>query len=77
MSARGQVRCYHGRLRSVPDVVVNVRAESPGKARAEIARMARDAAYHADVTDVQVRVGEWIHGFSVWLEHPSRSAGAP
>lgn len=58
---------FHGRWKKMPDVVVNVRAPTAGKARAMIAAKAQDAGYNAIVPEIQVRVGQWITGFSVWL----------
>lgn len=56
----------------MPQVVVNVFAATPGKARSEILRKAEDAGYRPKMTDIRVRVGEWIEGFSIWEERASQ-----
>lgn len=60
-------REWHGRWKGLPDVVVNVSATTAGKARAEVLRKARDAGFDARLTEIQVRRGQWITCFSVWL----------
>lgn len=64
---------FHGRVRSLPEVVVTVWAASRGQARAQICRKAREADYPVHFTDVQVRAGQWLDGFSVWVDSPRRA----
>lgn len=63
---------WHGRVKTIPEIVVNCRATTRNAAKAEIWRKARDAGYKVRYTDVQVRAGQWISGFSVWIEHSPR-----
>ncbi len=67
---------FHGRIKVInPDLVYNLSAETAGKAKAELLRKARDAGYNVFMTDVQVRVGQWVTGVDVWLDRPERSGG--
>lgn len=60
------VHTYHGRVPRIdPSCIVTVHAETRGKAKAEIHRMAQEAYRDARFTDVQVRRGE-SPGY--WLE---------
>jgi len=67
-TAPAQVRPFvrwHGRIKGLP-CVVNLSAQTAGKARAEVVRMARDAGYRVDMRDAQVRRGDGDDINNVW-----------
>lgn len=58
---------WHGRVKWIPEVIVNCDSPTRNGAKAEIWRKAREAGYKVKYTDVQVRAGQWISCF-VWNE---------
>ena len=57
---------YHGRWKHLPEVVVNVSAETASKARYLIYLRARDAYPEVKLTDIQVRSGQFILNPLAW-----------
>lgn len=59
---------FYGRWKGLPHIVVNVSAETRGKARYQIYKQAQEAYPQAKFTEIQVRRGQFSGYPYTWLE---------